>query len=229
MLVHLRARPDDVEQPRHDVDLDVELAAARAPCGSRPGVGSFENATITRSTSSKADELRQAIRACRGRVRCSSSDAAILRLGVDEADEVDPVLGMLQDLAAEQLADVAGADDDAVLNVREAQPRGRARGDAAERDERERERPEQGRLLRVDVDAAGRVADDPERPGRHGDQVEDADEIVGGRVLGALLVVVVEPVEPREDDPRRAASGRRAGTHRASKCRDDENRRRGPP
>ena len=42
-----------------------------------------------------------------------------------------------------------------------------------------------------------------EEPGTDRDEVEDAHEVVGGRVVGALLVVVVEPVELRHDDPAR--------------------------
>ena len=47
------------------------------------------------------------------------SEVATLRpgLGVDEADEVDAVLGMLEELPTDQLAYFPGADDHCVLDV----------------------------------------------------------------------------------------------------------------
>ena len=59
--------------------------------------------------------------------------APLLRLRVDEADEPDPVLGMLLELAGDQLADVAGADDDRVLHVDRAAARNRPAAARAER------------------------------------------------------------------------------------------------
>ncbi len=58
-------------------------------------------------------------------------DRALLGLGIDEADEVDPVLRMLEELAADQLADVPGADDDRVLEVREPAVAQNERADGA--------------------------------------------------------------------------------------------------
>ena len=37
---------------------------------------------------------------------------ALERLGVDEADEIEPVFGVQPDLAGDELADLAGPDDD---------------------------------------------------------------------------------------------------------------------
>ena len=45
------------------------------------------------------------------------SGIRLLRLSVDEADEVDAVLGMLLELPRDLLADVTCADDDRVLDV----------------------------------------------------------------------------------------------------------------
>ena len=44
----------------------------------------------------------------------------LLRIGIDEADDVDAVLLVLEKLPRDQLADVARADDDGVLNERGA-------------------------------------------------------------------------------------------------------------
>ncbi len=75
-----------------------------------------EKATITRSTSSALDELRQLLgRAEHGQV--AEALLALARVLVDEADHVDPVLGVLQQLARDLLPDVAGADDERVLDV----------------------------------------------------------------------------------------------------------------
>ena len=41
-----------------------------------------------------------------------------LWIAVDKADDVDPVLRVLHELASDQLADLSGADDQGVLLVR---------------------------------------------------------------------------------------------------------------
>ena len=51
----------------------------------------------------------------------------LLRVAVDEADEVEAVFGVLPELLRHELADVARADDDRVLDVGEMLPRDRAR------------------------------------------------------------------------------------------------------
>ena len=60
---------------------------------------------------------------------------AVARMRVDEADEVDAVLGVLQELARGELADVTGAEDDRVLEIERAAPRNRAGEPAERRDE----------------------------------------------------------------------------------------------
>ena len=70
-------------------------------------------------------------------------------------------------------------------------------------DAQEREQPErcQLRLIRV------READEPGAgivdPHADRDQVEDADDLVGGRMRRALLVPVVQTIELGGDNPRR--------------------------
>ena len=198
----LGVRPDDVEEARHDVDLDVELAQ-------RPHDAEHVRRRLLREGDDhtldveQRDELREPV----GRAEDAQVldlGAARLRLRVDEADEVDAVLGVLEDLAPQQLADVAGPDDDAVLDVREAEAGGRPRDDAAERHEGERERPRRSRSS----------------SGRRGRAPVAAPMIQSAHVVtvtrwktpttssavvwpGALLVVVVEAVEARQDDPGR--------------------------
>ena len=200
MLVTSARGTDDVEQPRDDVHLDV-VFAERADDADDFGRRILRERDDHALDIEQRDELRQAI----GRAQ----HAQMLELGtpllwirVDVADEIDPVLRVVKDLPPEQLAHVAGADDDAVLQVGEAEPGRRPGDDAPDGHEEERQRPENGRLLRIEVNRARRRADDPECPRHHGDEVEDADGVVGGRVLGAFLVVVVEPVDARDDDPR---------------------------
>ena len=99
-----------------------------------------ENATITRSTSSSADELGSSLGRAEQR-QVGQVVAALLRARVDEADEVDAVLGVLQQLARDELADLAGADDDRVLEVGDAAPAAARASAAPDRDEQRRRAP----------------------------------------------------------------------------------------
>ncbi len=60
---------------------------------------------------------------------------------VDEPDEIDPVLGMLQVLARDELADRPGADDDRVLHVLGPPPADRPGSAPRERDQRRSRTP----------------------------------------------------------------------------------------
>ena len=62
---------------------------------------------------------------------------------------VEAVLGMLEELLRDQLADVAGADDERVLLVRVGAPGERAPRDAADGDEQDRRGPEGEELAEV--------------------------------------------------------------------------------
>ena len=116
--MNVDVRPDDVEQPRHDVDLHVE---ALQPRDELDGV-------LVRLGRERdhhpldielLDQLGQIARPAQDALAAEvvSQDA---RAAVDEPDEIDAVLGMLEELAADELADVAGADDECVLDVRAA-------------------------------------------------------------------------------------------------------------
>ena len=126
-------------------------------------------------------------------------------LVVDDAEQPDAVLGMHQVLPRDQLADMAAADHDGVLDVRGTAAHDAARHRAADGDEQDREAPEKRRLLQVGVRDAGHPRSGKEDPHAHGDQVEDADDVVGRRVIRPFLVAVVEAVELGRDHPRRQA------------------------
>ncbi len=125
------------------------------------------------------------------------------RIRVDEPDEVDPVLGMVEVLAREQLADFPFADDDRVLEIRELPATPRARHSARGRDEHDRECPEHRELRQGGTCESRHPRNGEQQPRADGDEVEHAHHVVHGRVVGALLVAVVQPVELRDDDPRR--------------------------
>ena len=165
---------------------------------------SFEKATITRSTSKslmiagrRSEEPRIVI--------WPRSSRCVLRTRVDEADEVDPVLRMLEELPGDELPDLARAEDDRVLQVRDPVPAEGASRRAADGDQADREAPEDDQLEKCRVGEPGDPGTEVEDPGADGDEVEHAQELVDGRVVGPLLVVVVEAVELRAEDPARAA------------------------
>ena len=101
-------------------------------------------------------------------------------LGIDEADEVDAVLGMLEELATDQLTDLAGSDDDRILDVRRLATRECPGSRSRRGDGDESEEPERRQLCLV----GSRQTDEPrgrvEEPHGHGDEVEDADDLVRG-------------------------------------------------
>ena len=122
------ARADDLEQPRHDVDLDVELAQ-RPKQLERLLVDSVREGDDHPLDVEQRDELRELV-GPPSSATCSTS-ASRLRLLVDEADQVDAVLRVLQDLAREHWPTSPAPTMTHVLDVREAAPahvRGRPSG-----------------------------------------------------------------------------------------------------
>ena len=194
-------RTDDLEQARHDVDLHVELPqlADRSELFLVVGVGERDDHALDVE---HRDDLGQAV----GR----PDEREVLELGparprvrVDEADEVDAVLRVLEELPRRELADVAGADDDRVLEVERTAPGDRAREPAGRRHEDDGEQPEEDEPRHVRARAAGEPRGDEERPRAERDELEDADDLVDRRVVDVLLVAVVQPVELGRDDPER--------------------------
>ena len=119
---------DDLEQARHDVDLHVELPqlADRVEQLVVARVGERDDHALDVE---QRDDLRQAVGL--------SDERQVLELGppcpwvrVDEADEVDAVLRVLEELPSRELADVAGTEDDRVLKVERTASRDRARDPA---------------------------------------------------------------------------------------------------
>ena len=184
------------------------IVSSVSVCGAR------ENATITRSTSSAPHEPRElADVAEHGELFEIVVPHA--RMLVDEAHEVDAVLGVLQQLARDLLADVSCADDDRVLDVRVGAPADGTRGAPGEGDEDDRCRPEDEQLPHLRVRDAGLPGDHEEHPGTDRDHVEHAEHVVDRRVVGAGLVAVVEAVGAREQEPERQRE------HEADELRPD--------
>ena len=129
--------------------------------------------------------------------------APLLRRVVDEAEQIDPVLGMLEQLPRDQLTDVAGSDDDRVLEIAHMTSAVRARGRAPGRDQCDGCRPEDRDLARRRMGEIRQVQPEDEQARADRDHVEHARELVAGRVVGALLVALVEAVELCDDDPGR--------------------------
>ncbi|MEZ5098363.1 MAG: hypothetical protein R3C15_00815 [Thermoleophilia bacterium] len=192
-------RADRVEQPRHDVHLDagvLEHAEDPHPLV----VGLAREGDDDALDVEPAHELLELGRLPEHR-GAREVGADLPRVGVDEAEQVDPVLAMLHQLARDELADVARAEDQRVLQVEQAPAAGRPGDGPRGGDQHDRERPEGGELVdvRVGHPRHHRADEDDERPDGH--EQEDADEVVDRRVLGAQVVVVVEAEELREDDP----------------------------
>ncbi len=138
--VHVDARPDSLEEIRHEVDLHrsrLQPADHREQRFVRLGrVGNDHPVDVE-----PLDELRQYV----GRAQHSELPEISSRLSrprVDEADEPDRVLGMLLEFARDELTDVAGADDDGVLPEHRHPPSGGPCQRSSADDEGDRHDPE---------------------------------------------------------------------------------------
>ena len=128
--------------------------------------------------------------------------------------EVDAVLRMLDELAGDELADVAGTDDDVFCTYVLAAAGDRPGAGARDRDEDGSPSPRSATSLgRLGSASPVTDAPDEEEPGTERDELEDADEVVDRRVVGPLLVVVVELVELRHDDPERQRDDEQEDLH----------------
>ena len=114
-----------------------------------------------------------------------------------------PYSGWRRIFEREQLGDVAGADDDRVLHVGVGAAHARAGHGAGQRDEHDRRDPEGEQLRRVRVGEAGHPGERDQQEGADGDEQEHARRVVDRRVVGVLLVAVVEAEQPREHEPER--------------------------
>ena len=201
--VELGARPEHLEHPRDDVDLHplileqpdhVERLLVRVV---REGDHDAVDPVLV-------DELPDLDR----RAEQLERRPAVLHgapVVVDEADDVEPVSAVLAHLLGEQPRDVARPDDEDVLDVRGLAPADHADEDAEEPDEADGEHPEHDEPLEGRVGEPDDVRADEEDPCSDRDHLEDAEEVVDRRMVGPLLVPVVQPVQPREHHPQRQA------------------------
>ena len=126
-----------------------------------------------------------------------------LRLPVDESDDVQPVLRVLDQLAGDQLTDLASAQDQRVLDVG-AGPAAEATRDRPHHgQEADRERPEGDQRIDAGAARARQARGDQQHPYSDRHQVEDLHHVVGGRVVGALLVGAVQALELGDHQPAR--------------------------
>ena len=101
-----------LEQARHHVDLDVQVP---------DGADESDLLVVALAGERDDDSVDSVLRDDRGqcsggpsRARRPRSERRRRGSAVHEADELDPVLRMLLELAAHELADLTGADDDRV-------------------------------------------------------------------------------------------------------------------
>ena len=136
----LRRRTDEFEQPGHDVDLQVERLE-EADQVEQLVVRVLGEGDDDALDAVAPDDVRQARRRAEQR-QAADLRRPLARHGVDEADQVDAVLAVLEELARDHLADASRSDDDGVLEVgRSAAAEGAGRG-ASDRHDRDREGPE---------------------------------------------------------------------------------------
>ena len=201
--VELGARPEHLEHPRDDVDLHplileqpdhVERLLVRI-------VREGDDHAIDPVLVDELPDLRRRPEQLERRPAVLHGAPVV----VDEADDVEPVAAVLAHLLGEQPRDVARADDEDVLHVGGLAPADHSDEDAEEPDEPDRERPEHHEPLERRMSELHDVRADEEDPGSDRDHLEDAEEVVDGRVIGALLVTVVQPMQARENHPQRQA------------------------
>ena len=173
-------RPDRLEQARDEVDLDVEVAQA---------VDETELLLVAVVGEGDDHALHVVLADERGDVvrRAEDRDAVevgahALRIGIDEPDQPDPELGMLAELPPDELADVAGAHDQRVLDVALAVARERPRGAAEDGDGHRRDRPEGDDVPHDPVELEDRRGDEAE-PGAEGDEEDERPQLVQRRVV----------------------------------------------
>ena len=123
------------------------------------------------------------------------------RTVVHEPDEPDPVLSVIRQLQRELLADIAGADDHCVATITGQMSAQRARSRAERRDQDDCQEPEDSEPSQNGLHEVGRDPEEREHPDSDRDAAKDADDVVDGRVVGPLLVPVVEALEPEQQDP----------------------------
>ena len=158
-------RADRFEQPRHEIDLHVMLSNGSHQVQHLlvPVAREGDDHAIHIFTT---DDLADVFRGSQHR-QISEVAALGLGVGVDEPEEVDPVLRMLEEFATDQLPDLPRADDQRVLDVGRLPPCERPGRGSSRHDEHQSEEPERRELRLV----RARKADEP----RGGVEDPDAD------------------------------------------------------
>ena len=109
---------------------------------SSSSTGSLENAMITRSTSRLLTTSASRSGSAEDGQVFGQVAAPGLRLPIDESDDVQSILRVLDQLAGDQLTDLAGAQDQRVLDVGAGPPAQATRHGPHEGQGADRERPE---------------------------------------------------------------------------------------
>ena len=201
--VHLGSAAEDLEVPRDDVDLHVEVAD-RADVGEHGLVRVVREGEDHALDPVLADAFAKAVRAAeQQREPLCELVVELGRTIVDEAHEVDAVLAMVRQLESELLADVSRADDHRVLLVAGQMAAERPRDCAQCRDQDDGGEPEDAEPAEHRLHEVRGDAEESEDPDADRDAAEDADDVVDGGVVGPLLVAVVEPLEPKQEKPAR--------------------------
>ena len=222
-------RADGLEEPRHQVDLHVVLS-------NRADELEHLLVAVPRESHDHTidlvapDDLADLVR--------RSEDAHIPQIaarlpwaGIDEADQVDPVFRMLEQLATDELANLTRADDERVLDVGRLpaceSPCNRAPSDYSE----ECEGPE-GRKLGL---ARASETEDPRRrveePDACRQEMEDACDLISCRVrrrsprLGRRARTAWPRLPTQAEAKRRSRTRRRCRRCRATAFREREPRR----
>ena len=200
--VDAHVRAEHVEEPRHDVDLHVELVEAPDQL-QRLVVRRLRERDDHALDVERVDELRQLVAGAEHR-QLAEVVLAFARVVVDEAEHVDPVLRMLQQLASHHLPDVARADDERVLEVRVGAPHDRARDSCGASTTStiasSQKRPSLGKLGCANS-VTHASANSSHAPTVSMLKTPKKSSTV--EWFGALLVARVEAVESAEHDPER--------------------------
>src|SRR5439155_26153781 len=126
--MHLHPGADHHEQSRDDVHLYAG-APERPDRGEEVGVPlarEGEDDPIDGESTNDLEELGDRAK----HVQLPQVEATLLWARVDESEQIESILAMLEQLAGDQLPDVARTDDDRVLEVGALPPRNRSHADS---------------------------------------------------------------------------------------------------
>ena len=201
--MHLGCATEDLEVARDDVDLDVEVA-------DRADVREHALVRVVRESDDHAldpvlaNELAEAVGTAEEEGK--SLRELVVQLGgpvVHEADQADPVLAVVDQLESKLLTDVARADDHRVLCVAGQMPAEGSSDGAERRDQEQGQQPEDREPSQDGLHEVCRDPEEREDPDSDRDAAKHTDDVVDRRMIGPLLVPVVEALEPEQEHPAR--------------------------